>query len=544
MSATTRSCSGRATGNCCSDIFDKQAAGRRLLDLPAPAERHRSVRRAATAATPSTRSARCPISTATSTGRVEGERRRQAIMRRLSETRACPVSRSEIVTSSFVTPLHFRDALQSEKRRRLRLRAGADCRAPGSGRTTAARTSRSLSGRRGHASRRRPAGRPLLRQDPRQGRAACLRLRVLKASPRRPTAPPAGSSIRQGSHSFYLASLLLPVAIREPAYAVYAFCRMADDLIDREARAASTAIAAARPHARPHLCRPPAARAIVERGFADVVARFAIPRAVPDALIEGLGLGRRGPALRDARRSEAYAVRVAGTVGFMMTLVMGRREPHVLARACDLGVAMQLTNIARDIGEDAATGRIYMPLTGCARTASIADAWCAAPAYLPPVQVVGAAPAGRGGDALLPRSLPGIAALPGSCAPRHRRRAAALSRDRPQDRTRRRSGHHARRHIAKREAGAGGKGCRLPAHGSADGLEAAAVPAAHFLLEAVAASPVAGAPARIAALVGCHRPHRRMMDLLVAFSARAAVAEKAPPARLRAGQAQPVGRSA
>ena len=52
---------------------------------------------------------------------------------------------------------------------------------------------------------------------------------------------------------------------------------------------------------------------------------------------------------------------MAGTVGLMMTLVMGRREPDVLARACDLGVAMQLTNIARDVGEDARRGRLYLP---------------------------------------------------------------------------------------------------------------------------------------------------------------------------------------
>jgi phytoene synthase len=57
----------------------------------------------------------------------------------------------------------------------------------------------------------------------------------------------------------------------------------------------------------------------------------------------------------------SYAARVAGTVGVMMTLVMGEREPDVLARACDLGVAMQITNVCRDVGEDAARGRIYLP---------------------------------------------------------------------------------------------------------------------------------------------------------------------------------------
>ena len=169
------------------------------------------------------------------------------------------------------------------------------------------------------------------------------------------------TSIRQGSQSFYIASLLLPVEIREPAYAVYAFCRMADDLIDREAGGAAAIRDLGAMLDRIYSGYPGAH--FVERGFADVVSTFAIPRAVPAALIEGLGwdaAGRRYDTLDDLI---AYAVRVAGTVGFMMTLVMDRRDPHVLARACDLGVAMQLTNIARDIGEDAANGRLYMP--GC-----------------------------------------------------------------------------------------------------------------------------------------------------------------------------------
>eukprot|EP01037_Dinobryon_pediforme_P021714 gene21714-22658_t len=100
-----------------------------------------------------------------------------------------------------------------------------------------------------------------------------------------------------------------------------------------------------------------------DRAMADLMRTYAIPREVPEALLEGLGWdtdGRRYETLDDLL---AYATRVAGTVGIMMTLLMGVREPEALARACDLGCAMQLTNIARDVGEDARAGRLYLPHT-------------------------------------------------------------------------------------------------------------------------------------------------------------------------------------
>lgn len=219
-------------------------------------------------------------------------------------------------------------------------------------------------------------------------------------------------SIRQGSNSFYVASMLLPVAIREPAYAVYAFCRTADDLIDCDAGGAVAIGELGRMLDRIYAGRPKAD--FVERGFADVVARFAIPRAVPDALIEGLAWDAEGRCYRSLDDLKAYAVRVAGTVGFMMTLVMGNREPHVLARACDLGVAMQLTNIARDIGEDAGNGRIYMPLDWLEESGVDASAWIASPTYSAAIQTIVARLLGEA-DEFYTRSQSGITALPPSC---------------------------------------------------------------------------------------------------------------------------------
>ncbi len=219
-------------------------------------------------------------------------------------------------------------------------------------------------------------------------------------------------SIRQGSQSFYLASLLLPVEVREPAYAVYAFCRTADDLIDREQGGADAIAELGQMLDRIYSRRP--GQSFVERGFADVVVRFGIPRAIPEALIEGLAWDAAGRRYRTLDELTTYAVRVAGTVGFMMTLVMGRREPHVLARACDLGVAMQLTNIARDIGEDAANGRIYMPLNLLEDAGIGIEDWlgakrCSAQMRLIAEQLLAEA------EALYARSLSGIAALPSQC---------------------------------------------------------------------------------------------------------------------------------
>src|SRR5262249_13537001 len=155
-------------------------------------------------------------------------------------------------------------------------------------------------------------------------------------------------------------SHVLPPRVRDPAIALYAFCRLADDAVDlRGGKIAALA------HLRDRLDRAYAGRPYptpADRAFADVIARFAIPRDLPEALLEGLAWDAGGRRSEDFSALMDYAVRVAGTVGAMMAVLMGARTPQQLARACDLGVAMQLTNIARDIGEDASQGRLYLPL--------------------------------------------------------------------------------------------------------------------------------------------------------------------------------------
>src|SRR4051794_31489486 len=165
--------------------------------------------------------------------------------------------------------------------------------------------------------------------------------------------------LKRQSRSFFAASCLLPARVRAPATALYAFCRVADDAVDGPCAAGAIQRLERRLH-HAYSGRPD--HSPVDRAFAWAVSALAIPRAVPDALLEGFAWDEGGRRYESAEDLEAYAVRVAGTVGVMMSLVMGVREPRALARAIDLGVAMQLTNIARDIGEDARCGRLYLPL--------------------------------------------------------------------------------------------------------------------------------------------------------------------------------------
>lgn len=166
--------------------------------------------------------------------------------------------------------------------------------------------------------------------------------------------------LRSGSRSFHLASYLLPRPLRDAASGLYAFCREADDAID-EGTEPLAALAQLRQRLDVLYRRNAKPGEVVDRVFAAVVARHDLPRALPEALLEGFSWDAQARSYEDLDDVIDYAVRVAGSVGVMMAVLMGRREPEVLARAADLGVAMQLTNIARDVGADARAGRLYLP---------------------------------------------------------------------------------------------------------------------------------------------------------------------------------------
>ena len=221
-------------------------------------------------------------------------------------------------------------------------------------------------------------------------------------------------AIRGGSKSFYAASLLLPRQTRARAYALYGFCRRADDAVDEGGDAAVACAALNRRLDALYAGRPEDDP--VDRAFADVVRECEIPKDLPAALIEGFAWDaaeRRYDTIDDVR---AYGARVAGSVGAMMALVMGVRSHEASARACDLGVAMQLTNIARDVGEDARNGRLYLPRAWMIEAGLDPDAWLADPKFDDRLGEVVERLLTEA-DRLYARARPGVALLPRACRP-------------------------------------------------------------------------------------------------------------------------------
>ena len=220
--------------------------------------------------------------------------------------------------------------------------------------------------------------------------------------------------LEEGSRSFSAAALLLPRRVRDPATALYAFCRLADDTID-EAHGGLGAIA----ELRGRLTRVYADRPIdrpADRAFARAVAKFDIPRVLPDALLEGFEWDAQGRRFESLSAVCAYAARVAGSVGAMMAILMGARDRDRLARACELGVAMQLTNIARDVGEDARSGRLYLPLEWLRDAGVDIDAFIRNPRHTPAVGAVVRRLLDTA-DRMYRQADAGIARLPVSCRP-------------------------------------------------------------------------------------------------------------------------------
>jgi phytoene synthase len=168
------------------------------------------------------------------------------------------------------------------------------------------------------------------------------------------------ATIRRGSKSFHLASLMLPSPTRQAARALYAFCRHSDDLIDAP-RSGLPALERLRQRLDQIYAGDPAPIAC-DRAFARAVHDHAIPKPVVDALLDGFAMDLDGRRYQSLDELKTYATCVAASVGLMMAAVMGVSDRFALARAADLGLAMQLTNIARDVGEDARNGRLYLPL--------------------------------------------------------------------------------------------------------------------------------------------------------------------------------------
>lgn len=178
--------------------------------------------------------------------------------------------------------------------------------------------------------------------------------------------------IRDGSKSFALASLLFDAERRDAAFFLYGWCRHCDDEVDGSPFAeASERPTVEQKREKLGVLREKTARVFgpLERvpdepvflAFHEVVRRYGVPRLYAEELLEGMAMDAEGRTYADARSLQLYCWRVASVVGLMMCHVMGVSTPKALKHAAHLGIAMQLTNIARDVATDAAMGRVYLP---------------------------------------------------------------------------------------------------------------------------------------------------------------------------------------
>lgn len=167
---------------------------------------------------------------------------------------------------------------------------------------------------------------------------------------------------RRYARTFYFASHVLPAEKRRAAYAVYAFCRYADELADG---------GQSRHHARLHLTALRDQLGYLYnrsshmdkrlRALLDTVVRYHIPQEYFLDLLRGVEMDLDRQRFATFAELREYCYCVASTVGLIMTHIFGVADRKALRHAVDLAIAMQLTNIMRDVGEDARRGRIYIP---------------------------------------------------------------------------------------------------------------------------------------------------------------------------------------
>ncbi len=167
--------------------------------------------------------------------------------------------------------------------------------------------------------------------------------------------------LHEKSKSFALASRLLPKESRDPIAVLYAFCRYVDDAIDladRKSRPAALRMVRTQVEAiysGEHLDDP------TLQAFAAIVSAHKLPHLYIDELIAGMEMDVWRTRYQTLDDLFLYSHRVAGVVGLLLCHVMGVRDESALRNAAHLGIAMQFTNICRDVDEDLRDGRMYLP---------------------------------------------------------------------------------------------------------------------------------------------------------------------------------------
>jgi phytoene synthase len=169
-------------------------------------------------------------------------------------------------------------------------------------------------------------------------------------------------TIARHSKSFSLAAKILPERTRGPVHALYTWCRGVDDAVDLVPAAEQKRVVTA---LHDWLRAAYGGERLPDAGwmaFSDLVHSFSIPVDYPRELLAGMEMDAFGTSYTTRDELMLYCYRVAGTVGLMMSHVMGVADPRALRHAAQLGMAMQLTNICRDVREDWERGRLYLPL--------------------------------------------------------------------------------------------------------------------------------------------------------------------------------------
>lgn len=166
----------------------------------------------------------------------------------------------------------------------------------------------------------------------------------------------------QSGSSFYYSFLFLPPARRQAITALYAFCREVDDVVDecQEAEVARVKLAWWRGQVSAIYNGRP--QHLVAQALADTVKQFKLPEQRLHEIIDGMEMDLVNVRYPDFAALKVYCHRVAGVVGLLSAEIFGYSDPRTLEYAEHLGIAFQLTNIIRDVGEDARRGRIYLPL--------------------------------------------------------------------------------------------------------------------------------------------------------------------------------------
>jgi squalene synthase HpnD len=177
-----------------------------------------------------------------------------------------------------------------------------------------------------------------------------------------PAAAYARSVVQRAGSSFYGAMRLLPRDRREAMYAVYAFCRRVDDIADGPGPAAAKQRALADWNQEIDALYAGRPGRMISQALAEPVARYGLRRDDFEEILRGVDMDANGPVVAPAMAElELYCARVAGAVGLLSVRVFGCRDARADEFALAVGEALQLTNILRDVAEDASDGRLYLP---------------------------------------------------------------------------------------------------------------------------------------------------------------------------------------